>query len=512
MGKNKRAPILFKSLLAVAALLLILGAVATTLSVTVGRHGLPSELKAAPVEPPQRITPARTGRRGAAGTAAATSAALGGQEEYLNLLPALDPDYAAVQTLRELRQWQIRIWNEAGDLFQTREGAITPAEAQWLRRQREYFALLHRLAEAGQPPSLTFPELQEAIRKGGGVTYCRLHPAAGISQQGAVLLANQARLCLQEGDPDGARRALSNALKLGVNLSGSERFTDLLFAQACLGQGVRIAKWWLAQAKPGDSALRAMLKEVERANEAILPPDALRRNLTYLYLEERCAIVAQMETPTWRQPLYGWDPLRKPEAFQEYRFFNRAVQLPKPKQLLPITLTAMRNRMENEDALKRFDAFFRQAIAAAGGSYADFRKAFEALSASPMVKSFIFENYRDIAALTYEDVKFLGIRQLITEAECHLCRLGAARRIESEKISSRSSGGFRERLKEESVGQGHGAWRDPFTGQPMRMDDESTPTLIYSLGPDRQDQHGAVRYDPSNGTASGGDILMRLAR
>jgi hypothetical protein len=45
---------------------------------------------------------------------------------------------------------------------------------------------------------------------------------------------------------------------------------------------------------------------------------------------------------------------------------------------------------------------------------------------------------------------------------------------------------------------------DPFTGQPLKV----SPKLIYSMGPDQSDQKGTIAYDPTNGTISGGDIVI----
>ncbi|MCE5229711.1 hypothetical protein LLG95_08965 [bacterium] len=59
---------------------------------------------------------------------------------------------------------------------------------------------------------------------------------------------------------------------------------------------------------------------------------------------------------------------------------------------------------------------------------------------------------------------------------------------------------------------GSGAGVDPFTNEPIRILQQPDGTLIYSLGPDRQDQQGAVTYDPHNGTISAGDIVVRIPR
>ncbi|MCE5230723.1 hypothetical protein LLG95_14185 [bacterium] len=53
---------------------------------------------------------------------------------------------------------------------------------------------------------------------------------------------------------------------------------------------------------------------------------------------------------------------------------------------------------------------------------------------------------------------------------------------------------------------------DPFRNAPLNVVSETSSTLIYSLGPDRTDQHGQLTYDPTNGTTSAGDIPIRVWR
>ena len=45
----------------------------------------------------------------------------------------------------------------------------------------------------------------------------------------------------------------------------------------------------------------------------------------------------------------------------------------------------------------------------------------------------------------------------------------------------------------------------PFPGEPIRI----TNAVVYSLGPDRNDQNGMISYDPTNGVKSAGDIFAR---
>lgn len=49
---------------------------------------------------------------------------------------------------------------------------------------------------------------------------------------------------------------------------------------------------------------------------------------------------------------------------------------------------------------------------------------------------------------------------------------------------------------------------DFYENKPVKIVNETTSTLIYSIGPDQTDEHGTVVYDPTNGTMSKGDIII----
>lgn len=60
------------------------------------------------------------------------------------------------------------------------------------------------------------------------------------------------------------------------------------------------------------------------------------------------------------------------------------------------------------------------------------------------------------------------------------------------------------------VAGGTGSETDPLTNEPFKTIQEDGSMLIYSIGPDLKDQHGHVAYDPTNGTTSAGDIMLRI--
>lgn len=53
---------------------------------------------------------------------------------------------------------------------------------------------------------------------------------------------------------------------------------------------------------------------------------------------------------------------------------------------------------------------------------------------------------------------------------------------------------------------------DPYSNQPIKTVHEQNTELIYSIGPDLKDDRGAITYDPTNGTFSAGDIVLRVPK
>lgn len=51
---------------------------------------------------------------------------------------------------------------------------------------------------------------------------------------------------------------------------------------------------------------------------------------------------------------------------------------------------------------------------------------------------------------------------------------------------------------------------DPFAAAPLKVIRDGGLTIIYSIGPDGQDQEGKVEYDPAKGIANAGDIVVRV--
>jgi hypothetical protein len=62
-----------------------------------------------------------------------------------------------------------------------------------------------------------------------------------------------------------------------------------------------------------------------------------------------------------------------------------------------------------------------------------------------------------------------------------------------------------------ALGKGKIAYSDPW-GSPFRMMDRAGTMYLYSIGPDLSDDDMSVKYDPTNGVESAGDVWMILRR
>ncbi len=58
----------------------------------------------------------------------------------------------------------------------------------------------------------------------------------------------------------------------------------------------------------------------------------------------------------------------------------------------------------------------------------------------------------------------------------------------------------------------HRVPHDPFDDAPLRHEQWQNEFLVWSIGPDRNDDHGLIEYDPTNGTVSQGDIVVTIPR
>jgi len=111
--------------------------------------------------------------------------------------------------------------------------------------------------------------------------------------------------------------------------------------------------------------------------------------------------------------------------------------------------------------------------------------------------------------ISLEEVKYIqpAVRDGATSARCQCILMAAAarHRLLSEGEFPQSADEFAPLLPE-------GSPKDPFGSQRMKFFSREDSFSCYSVGPDEQDDRAEVAYDPTNGTLSGGDIVLEVPR
>ncbi|PKO18093.1 hypothetical protein CVU37_07170 [candidate division BRC1 bacterium HGW-BRC1-1] len=167
---------------------------------------------------------------------------------------------------------------------------------------------------------------------------------------------------------------------------------------------------------------------------------------------------------------------------------------------------------QNNDSMERFAEWKIEQLAPDDPLHAEYAKHLETRYVAPrrsrLPKGFRFlgrfynDAGRDIMmTVAVPDSQVAYTRQEVTAARFHLTELALAERIAKlEGAAAPTAPGdlVPKYLVTEPM--------DPFTSASFPR---SATGGFYSLGPDKHDDQGALTYDPTNGTLSAGDIVMR---
>ena len=167
------------------------------------------------------------------------------------------------------------------------------------------------------------------------------------------------------------------------------------------------------------------------------------------------------------------------------------VKIPNPTHYM--TYDLLRTRYGGERLIREYDQKWVQAFQSLASPYPECRQIAPTLSSRDSGLSC----YEPLANLTA-----LRIRGLTEEAHANLLRAGIESILDPESGEGSNGVDF---LQDRTH-----LWRDPFTEKSLRLVGTEGERTIYSLGPDLEDQGGELLYDPTNGSISAGDIVLRL--
>lgn len=410
--------------------------------------------------------------------------AKGVRQESIDLYLKLRKRYEDEKIERNYEDFRRRGINEDQDpKFKTRLVA-------WLTAHSDYITQLRRLAHAGPTPRLSLREQQESCQVTKNLI---LERYPGFYFTNIDILNRNARILFLKKDYRAAIECLEDSFLLAENTAGETGMMGNMTMNVALN-----CLWETAQSLINDpefpaSELKTLIPFLERSEKKLLPPDRLSRVMIENIIVARPYLVTALETSSWNSPLYGWGVGAYPRIFaMQLSVGKKKWFIPRLDQMAANTVYAIYNRLHAAEALKNYDRWNAELAEVLKRPYAEVEATHAKWAASPEYQSFY------ISKSTIDAVKHGTIdRYYQSVANFHLIRLGIMWRADSTATLARRN--------EDFTGKPDHPWRDPFTEKPLQIDTASSPTLIWSAGPDLKYQHGAR---PRNTD----DLVIRLPR
>lgn len=423
---------------------------------------------------------------------------------YLQARLARDPGLESARLYLELekRFQDEEIYKSINSIFpNTYPDRLSPEQIGWVRGKAGLIAQIQRFSRSGPFPSMTTEDRLDALKRTGTslpvVSY-------RFFQICSKLLIAEGLIQAQEGNHPAARQALQDVFGLAGMLQGDDLIMGRLILNALASTANRQLTLWIEKGDFPKSDLAPLLALMERFESATMIPEAFERSTAYEYLESRFRLVHdQLALPTWRAPLYGWDRDLNPRDYEAELHLPRmrtSITVPNVPHIVSKAFEAIRNREHSAEALQEYDRVYLKVIESMKHPFPQFIREEEKI-----MRDIDRRNPRQFlvnaATPNYAEYR---TRMLAGETRLHLNRVGLGLQVDPQTTRARRS--------ESLAGDPHHPWRDPFTEKPLQLDETTSPTLVWSLGPDLKDQRGMINYDPSNGTWSEGDLVIRVPR
>jgi hypothetical protein len=370
---------------------------------------------------------------------------------------------------------------------------MPPPLVEWLTDHADWIALLRRMIAAGGPP---LPTAEEIFATDPAFAHLNPNPDYLFWQRADSALRAESRRLRESGDTEAAADTLADAFRLSTMI----RFETSLGGLLAIGMQTLASHElcvWLEHAPP-DPALAARLRVIVDSPELDGLPLVTQGFLVFSYVSSRGILlqmleqsptrmtVAQLENFAIKRPL-GYDSTRPPGYFDHLKR--------NPSQVLGITLNAGYLKATVGSRLRQFDVFWLDCLQHAEG---------------PATPAFPDPALRKAAEEMFEPAFMMlpNYENPILRAT----RLRTLMALERLALRRLDGTGLPDPATPNDPDWSASPWRDPFTGKPLKIIDDGTESLFYSLGPDLEDQGGQIVYDPTNGMISPGDLTLRLPR
>lgn len=305
--------------------------------------------------------------------------------------------------------------------------------------------------------------------------------------EGARVLAAEAQRRLELNDLPGAERRLRAAMRI-VDNYGSEPINVM---KSVTGRSILSVRKTFENLLNTDalttSQLTAWRKIMADAHRDVFPQDWNGAMLPIEYPAMRKRLIEKLTNTPWRTHFFGYDVKQK---FNYYHKTAWGMDWPRLDRMAETSLRAMRYKRDIARLITEHDQFFGAVMQLERQPWPEIVRMppVSFPKDNPLFPKSSNENY--YLAYLIDGLRF--------ESELNLMRAAIEWKLAHAAPPAA--------ITQESP------WRDPYAEAPFQLTDGTTATLIYGLGPDLKDQNGLLSYDPTNGTRSPGDIILKIRR
>ncbi|MCE5229118.1 hypothetical protein LLG95_05930 [bacterium] len=363
------------------------------------------------------------------------------------------------------RKWAPKLaYHDLSNPFDTRIPGrpLNPEQIAWLLANRELIDDLLRAAASAKGPIITCEEAQR-LDLGSMDRGLQPIPELTLYQRFSKILAAESRRRRDAGDPKGAAETILAVQPLAISIQEPLLVNHLVAVAMQSITNQELAGWISDSIAPdiaGQLRDRLTAQKIEIAQ--------FRRPMEVEYQTERAQVVRLLNSP-FTDMVHKACEIPERDSLLT-RFFMD------PYQMTYHTIDLAKLKASASSELDRFDRFYGALLKEVERNEPPVNHD---SSEMPFTIRFFGANFdeadvRTAVSLTSFNLNLAGLDRV--------------------------------------AGRQPAAETDPFTKQPLKTVPVGNELCIYSLGPDRADQFGVVSYDPTNGTFSSGDIVLRVPR
>lgn len=431
-------------------------------------------------------------------------------EDFLRAQRQAGGDRQAIDLYMEMmRRWDMECRDEYNSmqswLLSWRPGRgpweKAPDLNQWVRRHADFLALVRRYCETSGVPmpgaQVYLDDLETRVEKGelkpttwklepiyfsSGSQYpsMKLMPGFGSCQAVraiGIMLLVEGQSRFEQGDGEGALKDCDAALKL---CAYSSSIIDTMPVNTTVFQlFIQLEAWVNDPGKLQQPWRRQLLGMLDQFHAQYFTPEMEAAPLEALYLYRR-AFLVQLLQYRWRAYTGSFRSDIKYNKRWTIPFLKKRINYPNPQTFVE-AMRALRTRHRLDEFIKDYDRTWYTALASLRRPYAELYAETKGSLVPEHEKS--LSNLFISASLPTE--LFQEHRRDWAKAEA---KINLLRAVLSLQTSVQDHGRTSQTLH--LSGTADSPWRDPFSGARLRMDDPTSPTFIYSVGPDLKDQGG----------------------